>query len=129
MAKTSKPPTILIVEDEALVAASVTDMIEEMGFEVTGVAGSGREALALVADNRPRLALIDIRLAGSVDGIELACQLRDQYGIPAIFLTGAFDPDTALRAQSAQPLGVMQKPFRPSEVFNAIERALAVIDG
>jgi CheY-like chemotaxis protein len=129
MADTSKPPTILIVEDEALVAASVTDMLEEMGFEVTGVAGSGREALALVAENLPRLALIDIRLAGPVDGIEVACQLRQQYGVPAIFLSGAFDPDTALRAQSAQPLGVMQKPFRPSEVFNAIERALAMIDG
>ncbi|HEX3883176.1 MAG TPA: response regulator [Stellaceae bacterium] len=129
MADTSKPPTILIVEDEALVAALVTDMLEEMGFEVTGVAGSGREALALVAEIRPRLALIDIRLAGPVDGIELACQLRAEYGVPAIFLSGAFDPDTALRAQSAHPLGVMQKPFRPSEVFNAIERALAMIDG
>jgi DNA-binding NarL/FixJ family response regulator len=129
MADTSKPPTILIVEDEALVAAAVTDMLEEMGFEVTGVAGSGLEALALVAEVRPRLALIDIRLAGPVDGIELACQLREEYGVPAIFLSGAFDPDTALRAQSAQPLGLMLKPFRPSEMFNAIERALAAIEG
>ena len=129
MADTSKPPAILIVEDEALVAALVTDMLQEMGFEITGVAGSGREAMALVAENRPRLALIDIRLAGPVDGIELACQLREEYGVPAIFLSGAFDPDTAVRAQAARPLGVMQKPFRPSEVFNAIERALAVIDG
>ena len=68
---------------------------------------------------------IDIRLTGPIDGIELACQLRQEYGIPAIFLSGPLDADTALRAQAAQPLGLLQKPFRPSEVFNAIERALA----
>ena len=127
MAETSKPLTILIVEDEALVAASVTDMLEEMGFDVTGVAASGLEALALVSERRPRLALIDIRLTGSVDGIDLAVQLREEYGIPAIFLSGVVGPEIAVRAQAAQPLGMMQKPFRPSEMFNAIERAISVI--
>lgn len=127
MAETSKPLTILIVEDEALVAASVTDMLEEMGFDVTGVAASGLEALALVSERRPRLALIDIRLTGSVDGIDLAVQLREEYGIPAIFLSGVVGPEIAVRAQAAQPLGMMQKPFRPSEMFNAIERALSAI--
>jgi CheY-like chemotaxis protein len=127
MTDTSKSLTILIVEDEALVAAAVTDILEEMGFDITGVAASGLEALALVADRKPRLALIDIRLAGSVDGIELAVQLREEYGIPAIFLSGATGPEIALRAQAAQPLGMMQKPFRPSEVFNAIERAMGAI--
>jgi CheY-like chemotaxis protein len=127
MANTSKPLTILIVEDEALVAALVTDMLEEMGFDITGVAASGLEALALVGERRPRLALIDIRLAGSVDGIELAIQLREEYGIPAIFLSGIVGPEIAVRAQAAQPLGMMQKPFRPSEMFNAIERAMSAI--
>ncbi len=127
MAETSKPLTILIVEDEALVAAAVTDMLDELGFDVTGVAASGLEALALVAERKPRLALIDIRLAGSVDGIELAIQLREGYGIPAIFLSGAVGPEIAVRAQAAQPLGMIQKPFRPSEMFNAIERAMSVI--
>jgi CheY-like chemotaxis protein len=102
-------------------------MLEEMGFDVTGVAASSLEALALVTERKPRLALIDIRLAGSVDGIELAIQLREEYGIPAIFLSGSVGPDIAVRAQAAQPLGMMQKPFRPSEMFNAIERAMSAI--
>lgn len=127
MAETSKPLTILIVEDEALVAASIGDMLEEMGFSVTGIAASGLEALALVGERKPRLALIDIHLAGSVDGIELAGQLRDEFGIPAIFLSGAVGPEVALRAQGVHPLGMMQKPFRPSEIFNAIERAMGTI--
>jgi CheY-like chemotaxis protein len=127
MAETSKPLTILIVEDEALVAASICDMLEEMGFDVTGIAASGLEAIALVDERKPRLALIDIRLAGSVDGIELAGQLRGEYGIPAIFLSGVVGPEIAVRAQEVQPLGIMQKPFRPSEIFNAIERAMGAI--
>jgi CheY-like chemotaxis protein len=127
MADTSKPLTILIVEDEALVAASVGDMLEEMGFSITGIAASGLEALALVADRKPRLALIDIHLAGPVDGIDLARQLREEYGIPAMFLSGMVGPEIAVRAQAAHPLGMMQKPFRPSEVFNAIERAMGAI--
>jgi CheY-like chemotaxis protein len=127
MAETSKPLMILIVEDEAMVATLIGDMLDELGFAVTGIAASGLEALALVAEQKPRLALIDIRLAGPVDGIELACQLRNEYGIPAIFLSGAIGPDIAVRAQAAQPLGMMQKPFRPSEIFNAIERAMGAI--
>lgn len=127
MGDASKPLTILVVEDEALVAASIGDILEELGFAVTGIAASGLEALALVAEKKPRLALIDIRLAGSVDGIELATQLREEYGIPAIFLSGVVGPEIAVRAQAAHPLGIMQKPFRPSEIFNAIERAIEVI--
>lgn len=127
MVETSKPLTILIVEDEALVATLIGDMLEELGFAVTGIAASGREALALVAEQKPRLALIDIRLAGSIDGIELARQLRQEHGIPAIFLSGDIGPEIARRAQAAQPLGMMQKPFRPSEIFNAIERAMDAI--
>jgi CheY-like chemotaxis protein len=127
MADASKPVTILIVEDEALVASLIMELLGEMGFEVTGIAASGPGALALARDNPPRLALIDIRLAGPLDGIELACRLRQEFAIPAIFLSGMIDPETALRAQAAQPLALMQKPLRPSEVFNAIERAIAVI--
>jgi CheY-like chemotaxis protein len=127
MGETSKPLTILVVEDEALVATLIGDMLEELGFAVTGIAASGLEAIALVAEQKPRLALIDIHLAGSIDGIELASQLRSEHGIPAIFLSGAVGPDIAVRAQAAQPLGMMQKPFRPSEIFNAIERAFGAI--
>ena len=127
MADASKPVTILIVEDEALVASLIMELLGEMGFEVTGIAASGAGALALARDNPPRLALIDIRIAGPLDGIELACRLRQEFAIPAIFLSGVIDPETALRAQAAQPLALMQKPLLPSEVFNAIERAIAVI--
>lgn len=123
-AGTSKPASILIVEDEALVASCIEEVLGELGFQVAGIAASGPEAIALVAESRPVLALVDIRLTGPIDGIELACRLRQEFGVRSIFLSGLADADTAHRADAAQPLGFLQKPFRPSQVFNAIQRAL-----
>lgn len=123
----SKPATILIVEDDALVASYLTDMVAEMGFAVAGTAASGAEARAIAEAERPRLAIIDIGLVGAADGIDLARQLRQDFAIPAILISGLVDPATARRARVAQPLGLVQKPIRPSEMFNAIERALAAI--
>ena len=120
----SKPTSILIVEDEALVASYIEEVLAESGFRVAGIAASGPEALSLAEETQPRLALVDIRLTGPIDGIELACQLRQNFAVPAIFLSGLVDQETAERARIAQPLGFLRKPFLPSQVFNAIERAL-----
>jgi len=124
----SKPIRILIVEDEALVASYIEEVLAESGFEVAGIAASGPEALSLAAEQRPILALVDIRLTGPIDGIELACLLRQQLGLRSIFLSGLVDAATTERAQVAQPLGFLPKPFLPSQVFNAIERALSLLD-
>ena len=122
---TSKPPAILIVEDEALIAANIEEVLAESGFRVAGVASSALEALSIAEETRPRLALVDIRLPGDMDGIQLACRLRDEYGVPSIFLSGLLDSAITMRAREARPLGFLRKPFRPSQVFNAIERALS----
>ncbi|MGC2412629.1 MAG: response regulator [Stellaceae bacterium] len=116
--------SILIVEDEALIASYIKEVLGESGFLVAGVAASGREALSLAAESSPALALVDIRLTGPIDGIELACRLRQEFDVPSIFLSGLIDAETAERAQVARPLGFLPKPFRPSQVFNAIQRAL-----
>ncbi|HLY44881.1 MAG TPA: response regulator [Stellaceae bacterium] len=123
----SKPVSILIVEDEALVASYIEEVLGESGFRVAGIAASGPEALSLAAENHPALALVDIRLTGPIDGIELACLLRQKFALPAIFLTGLVDADTTQRAQAAQPLGFLPKPFLPSQVFKAIEHALGLL--
>ena len=123
----SKPVSILIVEDEALIASYIEEVLGESGFHVAGIAASGPEALSLAAENQPSLALVDIRLTGPIDGIELACLLRQRFALPAIFLSGLADADTTARAQTAQPLGFLPKPFLPSQVFNAIQRALTLL--
>jgi DNA-binding response OmpR family regulator len=121
----NEPATILIVEDDPLVASFIEEILTESGLRVVGIAASGNEALSLAEEVQPHLALVDIRLSGPLDGIELACLMRDKFNVPAIFLSGLSDPDTLRRAEAAQALGFLHKPFRPSEVFNVIDRALS----
>lgn len=117
--------SILIVEDEALIASYIQEVLEESGFTISGVASSGPEAVSLAAEARPDLALVDIKLAGPMDGIEVALQLRGRFNVHSIFLSGVGDPQIMERARQANPLGFLEKPFRPSQVFNALQRALA----
>src|SRR6266513_5981578 len=119
------PARLLIVEDGVLLASSLDELLSASGFEVVGIAGSAATAASLAGERHPELALIDIRLVGPMDGIELACQLREQFRIPAIFLSGLADPETRERALLAQPLGFLRKPYRASQVFNTIQRALS----
>ena len=119
-----QPPTILIVEDEALVASYIQEVLEESGFVIAGVASSGPEAMSLASASPPDLALVDIKLAGPMDGIEVAQLMRSQFNVHSIFLSGVCDPETMERARTATPLGFLEKPFRPSQVFNALQRAL-----
>lgn len=122
-----RSPSILIVEDEALVATYIREVLEESGFVVAGVASSGPEAMSLAGASAspPDLALVDIKLAGPMDGIEVAQLMRNRFKIHSIFLSGICDPETMERAKSATPLGFLEKPFRPSQVFNALQRALS----
>ena len=118
---------LLIVEDEALVASYIQDVLEESGFRIAGVASSGAEAISLASEVPVDLALVDIKLAGPMDGIEVARLLRERHGVPSIFLSGLQDPETMQRARTVEPLGFLPKPFRPSQVYNALEKALEQI--
>jgi CheY-like chemotaxis protein len=120
-----RPASILIVEDEALIASYIQEVLEESGFTIAGVASSGPEAMSLAGDTRPDLALVDIKLAGPMDGIEVALLMRSRFNVHSIFLSGVGDPQVMERARQADPLGFLEKPFRPSQVFNALQRALA----
>jgi two-component system, response regulator PdtaR len=122
----AQPLKILVVEDDPLIASCVQEMLAEAEFQVIGVAASALEALSLLDHlEKPDLALIDIHLPGALDGIELACLLRSRIGIPTIFLSGDADIQTKLKAEAASPLAFLQKPFRPSKLFNTIQLVMA----
>jgi two-component system, response regulator PdtaR len=123
--KIKRPVSILVVEDDALVASYIQEVLEESGFAIAGIASSGPEAISLASNTRPELALVDIKLAGPMDGIEVARLMRSRFNVLSIFLSGICDPETMERAKTAGPLGFLEKPFRPSQVFNALQRALA----
>jgi diguanylate cyclase (GGDEF)-like protein/PAS domain S-box-containing protein len=118
------PPRILIVEDERIVAADLAAVLRQLGYEVTGMAASADQALALVEADRPDLALMDIRIRGDRDGIDVAGVLRARFRIPVVFVSAFADDVTIERARQTQPFGYLVKPFSDRELRSAIEVAL-----
>ena len=115
---------ILIVEDEAIVALDMSVQLEELGYEVIGVADHGEQALQLAAQRTPDLVLMDVHLKGGVDGIQTAGALARQCQAPVVYLTAHSDDDTVQRAASTAPYGYLTKPFQIRELRAAIEVAL-----
>jgi PAS domain S-box-containing protein len=115
---------ILIVEDEAVVAHDLGASLTELGYSVLGDAASGEEAIQQAARLSPDLVLMDIRLAGKIDGIEATAAIRKQRDIPVIYLTAHSDDETLRRATETAPFGYLVKPFRAADLRCAIEIAL-----
>jgi PAS domain S-box-containing protein len=115
---------ILIVEDEGLVAQSIINMIEHMGYAVAGVATSAQEAIKQTRDAQPDLVLMDIGLPGELDGVAAAQEIRTRFDTPVVYLTAYGDAATLERAKITQPLGYVLKPFHIRELQGAIEMAL-----
>jgi two-component system, response regulator PdtaR len=113
-------PRVLIVEDEALIAILIQDTLARAGAEVVGTASSAEEALALAAEMPPGFALVDIKLKGGVDGVELARRLHERFGTEIVFLSGSKDPETRARAMAARPRGFVGKPFQPADLLRAL---------
>lgn len=115
---------VLIVEDEALVAADLQDIMEGLGYEIVGVARSLQEAEHVLETRAVDFVLLDIVLQGASDGIDLAHAIRRRYGLPFIFVTAHTDPATVRRARATQAYGYLVKPFTRESVFAAVEVAL-----
>lgn len=103
-------PTILLVEDEMLIAAELRCALESEGFMVSGTPSSAAEAIESCIARRPDIAVVDIRLKGNIDGIDTASALRNQFSIPIIFLTAHADHEDLARAEKVEPVGFVMKP-------------------
>lgn len=117
-------PSILIVEDEAIVADDIRETLLSMGYTVAGTAKSGEIALEKVAETHPDLVLMDIHLASAMDGIETAGTIHALHGIPVIFLTAYADSALIERAKMTEPYGYVLKPYDERGLHSAIEMAL-----
>lgn len=117
-------PKILIVEDEMLVARELEARVRAMGYEPVGVCSWGAEALDLASQTRPDLALMDIVLKGSMNGIAVAGEIRKRFNIPTVFVTAYGDEDTMERAEMTKPYGYVLKPFSEDELRDSIQAAL-----
>ena len=115
---------ILIAEDDFLVASQMEAALAQAGFEVIGIASSADQALDLAAAERPALVVMDVRLNGTRDGIDAALELFATHGIRCVFATAHQTAETRTRAQPANPLRWLAKPYTMLSLVDTVRRAL-----
>ena len=115
---------VLIVEDNRIEALDLIKIIEARGYDLAGVAKTGEEAISISREKNPDVILMDIRLAGDMDGISAAEQINSVQSIPIIFLTAYSDVRTIRRATSTRLAGFITKPFSEHDVTHALEVAI-----
>jgi len=116
--------SILIVEDEGLIALDLKKKLEQAGYTVPAIADNAAAALLNVESLEPSLVLMDIRLRGPQDGIDTADQIRRRFHVPVIFVTAHADRETLDRARVTEPFGYIVKPFHSVDFRAQIEMAL-----
>ena len=115
---------ILVVEDEAIVAADIQDRLTALGYQVVGTTGNGEEAVRLAARVHPNVVLMDIILDSTMDGVQAADLIRKDHDIPVIFLTAHSDEKTLQRARISEPFGYIVKPFEEHSLHATIQMSL-----
>jgi len=116
--------TVLIVEDEGIVALELQESLQNEGFEVVAIVDNGPEALEIIKKEEIDIVLLDINIKGAWDGIETALQLKKQKNIPFIYVTAYADTNTFERAKATMPSAYLVKPFRINDLRKAIELAM-----
>ena len=115
---------LLIVEDEALVAAMIIEALSESNYQVSATAMDMSTALTYLENEKFDAALLDINLDGNFEGIEIGRLIRDKYKIPFLFLTAHADQQTISQAKITEPAGYIVKPFNERELLAGLEIAL-----
>jgi DNA-binding response OmpR family regulator len=116
---------IIIVEDEAIVAMEYKNSLTKVGYEITATASTAKLALIAFAERNPDLLLIDIKLKGDIDGIELAIEIRKESNVPILFLTGNTDQNALKRMESISNSSFLGKPILNRNLHHEISKLLA----
>jgi CheY-like chemotaxis protein len=123
LVKNGRPLAVLIVEDEALVGAVLSDAVEEFGGRVVGVVAAPTEAFGLVVERRPDVVIMDVRLKDGHDGLHAADAMRLLHRTPIVFCTGYGNPETLRRIEKFGGAECLLKPVQPMQLCDAILRA------
>lgn len=115
---------VLIVEDEFIVARSLSATLEDCGYEVVGIADSGTDAIQAAEEKAPSIILMDIRLRGNMRGFEAARIIYEKLNIPVVFLTAHSDPATVKEVMASKAFGCILKPYQDRELHVSLEMAL-----
>jgi CheY-like chemotaxis protein len=116
----SARPTILIVEDEGIVAKDLQLRLKKLGYSVPAIAKSADEAVRKAALLHPALVLMDVHLEGTADGIEAARRIREMLNIPILFLSAYGDEETRHQALEQNPVAYLGKPIEDHQLYAAL---------
>jgi CheY-like chemotaxis protein len=112
---------ILVVEDEAIVAMDISQRLTRLGYEVVATTRTGEEAIQWTSETRPNLVLMDILLAGKMDGVDAAREIMTRFKIPVVYVTSYSDATTVFRAKLTEPFGYVLKPIEEGELKSVID--------
>ena len=111
---------LLIVEDEYLVAFHLQEQLRQLGYGVGPLVATGEEAIQSVEQEQPDVILMDMRLAGEMDGVQAAQEIRTRFGTPIVFLTGYADEEIKERVKGLNSVAYIVKPVTLPEIEVAI---------
>ena len=117
--------TILIVEDELLIAKNLSSKLEKLGYKIIDIVSSGADAIQRVDEIKPDLILMDLVIKGDIDGIETAAIINQELDIPIIYTTAYADDETLQRAENTGAYGYLLKPIKERELHATIKIALS----
>lgn len=115
---------VLIVEDEALVAWEIGELLGNLGCEICGVAATADDAIRIAAAQLPDLILMDVTLKGPRNGIDAATAIQARHPVRIVYVTAHSDPATRAKMEATNPLGVLHKPYTDGELERAVTSAL-----
>lgn len=119
---------IAIVEDDVFIAEDLNQMLIDLNYDVIHVSNSANEAIKHFKEKIPDLALMDIELDDTIDGIHLAGILKLEYNVPVIFTTAFTDQQTLERVKKISPFGYVVKPYMEANIKVALELALSRVN-
>lgn len=126
LAHTRKIPlikNILIVEDDAWIAADLDALLEDAGYTVVGFAADMTAALAIAAKAPVDVAIMDVKLASGASGLETALRLREQHDVASLFVTAQNSETLRSAAAPSRPIGFIDKPYAAGSIVTALKRA------
>lgn len=119
-----KDTKILIVEDEAIVALEIQDRLITLGYQVCNIVSSGEKAIVSAEAACPDLILMDVKLKGTMTGIETAGIIKEKFGIPSVFITAFSDEKTLKQIKDNLHYECLLKPFEEDELKEAVGKTL-----
>ena len=115
---------VVICEDEILIAEHLKTIVKSFGYEVVGIAHNKKDMLGLIKRTDPQIALVDIRMEGRYDGIEIGEDVLLNYNFPLIYITAHSDNEIIQKALKTKPAGYIIKPFKAMDIFTAMNIAM-----